>query len=90
MNVLPYVTWNPKMLALTLFVLVSASAQWHIINQCIFSKYENGSDKSIFVLWLQDLTGLSYKAIGDLWVFFLNYVPSVVCIVKLFMLSQSK
>lgn len=87
-NVIPYVSWDARILSITLFVLVSASAQWHILDQCVFSKLENGSEKSIFVVWLQHLTGLDYKTLGKWWVFLLNYVPSVACILKLYVLAN--
>lgn len=85
-NVLPWIVASPKVLLAILFILVTASAQWHIIDQCIFSKLENGSQHSIFVLWLQRLSGWSYETLGKLWVFFLNYVPTVVCLARLWIL----
>lgn len=87
-TLLPIFTWNPTALFVILLILITTSMQWLILKQCIFSPFENGRKESVFVIWLQNMTNLSYDVVGKFWVFFLNYLPALLCSIKLYMIAK--
>lgn len=92
-NILPYVCWSPPVLATVLFLHVTTSAQWHVLRRCVLSRLESGdthSNRSVIVSWLADTIRTDYTKAANAWVLLLNYLPSVVCIVKLYRLSTRR
>jgi hypothetical protein len=87
--ILPFITWNKKLLLWLLFIHFTVSMQWHVLGGCILSPLESGTSakESILVDKIAAYFGTTYEVIGKMWVVFQNYIPSLVCWMKLYLLK---
>jgi len=91
-TLLPFCTWDWRLLLMLLLIKVTSSAQWHVLGGCIMSRFEKehgAPERSIIVEYMAGEMGVSYDTGGKLWVVFQNYVPSLVCLFKLYLLMHA-
>ena len=88
--IIPFITNNFTILTICLIIHITISMQWHIFGQCILTKLENQNDNTdnAFTIFLVNATNnkYSYEFIDKCWVIFCNYIPSMICIIKMWLI----
>lgn len=90
--IMSFVSWNYKVLVAIIFILYTISTQWNIFGRCVLNKLEKedqSDDINIVIKQMSAWTGLPVSFVEKLWPLPTNYVPAMLCLAKLAILSSS-